>query len=93
MVENRLAPEISEKLAGRWEPGKSVTLAAGTYVVRVAQPLGVLAMYLLEPESDDGIVAWDVAGRSSGAAGSAPVIRLATAPRVAMTAVPRANSP
>ena len=81
------------RLVGRWEPGTPAALAAGTYVVRVAQPLGVLAMYLLEPESDDGIVAWDIAGRSSGSAGSAPVIRLATAPRVAMQAVPRANSP
>ena len=80
------------RLAGRWEP-RAVTLDAGTYLVRVAQPLGVLAMYLLEPESDDGIVAWDVALRSSGAAGTAPVIRLASAPPVAMTAVPRANSP
>jgi hypothetical protein len=81
------------RLVGRWESGKPVTLAAGTYVVRVAQPLGVLAMYLLEPESDDGLVAWDVGGRSSGSAGTAPVIRLATAPPVAMTAMPRANSP
>jgi hypothetical protein len=55
--------------------------------------LGILAAYLLEPESDDGIVAWDIAGRSSGAAGSAPVIRLATELRAAMTAMPRANSP
>ena len=76
------------RLVGRWESGTPVTLAAGSYVVRVAQPSGVLAMYLLEPESDDGLVAWDVAGRSSGAAGTAPVIRLATAPSVAMTPVP-----
>ncbi len=80
------------RLVGRWEP-RPVTLSAGTYVVRVGQPLGVLAMYLLEPESDDGIVAWDVGDRSSGANGSAPVIRLATQPPVAMTTVPRANSP
>jgi len=76
------------RLVGRWESGTPVTLAAGSYVVRVAQPSGVLAMYLLEPESDDGLVAWDVAGRSSGAAGTAPVIRLATAPSVALTPVP-----
>ena len=81
------------RLVGRWETGKPVTLAAGTYVVRVAQPLGVLAMYLLEPESDDGLVAWDVGGRSSASVGTAPVVRLATSPPVAMTAVPRANSP
>ena len=32
----------------------------GTYLVRTAQPLGVLAMYLLEPASDDGFVDWNV---------------------------------
>jgi hypothetical protein len=81
------------RLVGRWEAGQPASLAAGTYLVRVAQPLGIVAMYLLEPESDDGIVAWDVGGRSSGATGSAPVVRLATEPRVAMTRLPRANSP
>jgi hypothetical protein len=64
-----------------------VDLAAGTWIVPVAQPLAVVAMYLLEPESDDGIVAWDIGGRSSGAAGTAPFIRLATAPPVPMTPV------
>jgi hypothetical protein len=79
------------RLVGRWEAGRPVALAAGTVVVRVAQPLGVLAMYLLEPESDDGLVAWDVGARSSGRV--PPVIRLATQPPVAMTPQPRANSP
>jgi hypothetical protein len=65
-----------------------VQLVAGTYVVPVAQPLGVLAMYLLEPESDDGIVAWDIGGRSSGGAGTGPVIRLASPVAVSMIAVP-----
>jgi hypothetical protein len=32
---------------------------AGTYFVRTSQPLGLLAAYLLEPESDDGLVAWN----------------------------------
>ena len=31
----------------------------GTILVRTAQPLGYLAAYLLEPESDDGLVAWN----------------------------------
>ncbi|MBC7363947.1 MAG: M14 family metallopeptidase, partial [Candidatus Aminicenantes bacterium] len=31
----------------------------GTMMVRTAQPLGYLAAYLLEPESDDGLVAWN----------------------------------
>lgn len=44
-------------LDGRFE---STTLAAeaGWYVVRTAQPLGVLAFHLLEPESQDGAAAW-----------------------------------
>jgi hypothetical protein len=32
---------------------------AGTYLVRLAQPLGRLAAYLLEPESDDGLLVWN----------------------------------
>lgn len=31
----------------------------GTLVVRMAQPLGNLAAYLLEPESDDGLLVWN----------------------------------
>lgn len=31
----------------------------GTYFVRTSQPLGLLAAYLLEPESDDGLVSWN----------------------------------
>ena len=31
----------------------------GTLVVRTAQPLGRLAAYLLEPESDDGLLVWN----------------------------------
>jgi len=34
-------------------------LPAGTLVVSTAQPLGALAASLLEPESDDGLVAWN----------------------------------
>ncbi len=32
----------------------------GTLLVRMAQPLGNLAAYLLEPESDDGLLVWNV---------------------------------
>jgi hypothetical protein len=31
----------------------------GTILVRCAQPLGILANYLLEPESDDGLATWN----------------------------------
>ncbi len=32
---------------------------AGTVIIPTAQPLGRLAAYLLEPESDDGLLAWN----------------------------------
>ncbi len=32
---------------------------AGSWIVPVAQPLGTLAVYLLEPESEDGLAAWN----------------------------------
>jgi hypothetical protein len=54
------------RLDGRWVfTPQTVTLPAGTAIVRTAQRLGVLAMYLLEPESDDGLVAWDIGARST----------------------------
>jgi hypothetical protein len=36
-----------------------VTLAAGTAMVAMDQPLGRLAFYLLEPRADDGFVNWN----------------------------------
>jgi hypothetical protein len=32
---------------------------AGTVVVRTAQPLGSLIAYLLEPQSNDGLMTWN----------------------------------
>ncbi len=41
-----------------------VTLPAGTAVVRLDQPLGRLAFYLLEPRSDDGLTNWNFLDRA-----------------------------
>ena len=46
------------KLKGQYTAEKA-TLPAGTRIVRLAQPLGLLAAYLLEPESDDGLTDWN----------------------------------
>ena len=35
------------------------TATRGALVIRTAQPLGSLAAYLLEPESDDGFLVWN----------------------------------
>jgi hypothetical protein len=48
------------RISGSWGTPSTQTLPAGTIVVRTGQPLGILATYLLEPESDDGFVDWNV---------------------------------
>jgi hypothetical protein len=48
------------RIDGSWGAPEQRTLPAGTYVVRTGQPLGILALYLLEPASDDGFVDWNV---------------------------------
>jgi hypothetical protein len=44
-------------LSGAWT-AETLRLPAGTREVTLTQPLGRLAFYLLEPRSDDGLVAW-----------------------------------
>jgi hypothetical protein len=48
----------SVKVTGQYDQ-KKIRFEPGTYLVRTSQPLGLLAAYLLEPESDDGLVAWN----------------------------------
>lgn len=62
-------------LAGSWGAPDPRTLPVGTYIVRTAQPLGILAMYLLEPASDDGFVDWNVLDPWVGER-SFPVVRI-----------------
>jgi hypothetical protein len=55
----------------------------GTFVVRTAQPLGRLAAYLLEPESDDGLLVWnffdrDIVSQWGRGAQTYPVYKLLT---------------
>jgi hypothetical protein len=38
---------------------KEMAFPAGTYFVSTAQPLANVAAYLLEPESDDGLIVWN----------------------------------
>ena len=46
------------KLTGQYR-NETITFPAGSILVRAAQPLGTLAAYLLEPESDDGLTSWN----------------------------------
>ncbi len=48
---------------------------AGTYLVRLSQPLGVLIFQLLEPESSDGVVAWGWVSRSLRVGSTYPILK------------------
>ncbi len=49
------------KLQGKLET-LSVRARVGDYLVRTAQPLGILVFHMLEPESTDGLCAWGFLG-------------------------------
>jgi dipeptidyl-peptidase-4 len=48
----------TNKVTGEWKP-ENRTFAPGTYLIPTAQPLGNLAAYLLEPQSDDSMLLWN----------------------------------
>ena len=48
---------------------------AGSYVVSTDQPLGLLAAYLLEPASEDGIVTWNLLDRELAPRAAYPILR------------------
>ncbi len=62
------------RLTGSWRTER-VTVPAGSYFVRVDQPLGTLAVYLLEPQSDDGLVTWNYFDRQLRSGGTYPVFK------------------
>ncbi len=62
------------ELFGTWRTEQR-TLPAGTVRVDVAQPLGRLAFYLLEPRSDDGLVNWALLNRYLEG-GEYPIVRV-----------------
>jgi hypothetical protein len=68
------------RLAGRWV-SEQRQLRAGSYIVKTSQPLGLLAVYLLEPEGDDGLVTWNSFDTALKVGAAYPVLRLMTDPR------------
>jgi hypothetical protein len=66
----------------------TATAAPGAFLVRTAQPLGILAFHLLEPESLDGAAAWSYLGETFPTGSIFPVIKLSAPPKVAADRVP-----
>jgi hypothetical protein len=75
-------------LHGRWLAPRTISLAKGSYLVRTGQPLGALAVYLLEPESDDGLVTWNTLDAVLRDGAEFPIVRVTRAPTVSSKAVP-----
>ena len=67
------------RVEGRWQRADA-RLAAGTNVVRFGQPLGVVATYILDPRSDDGLVAWNIGNRVANNQLTLSPVRLASPP-------------
>jgi hypothetical protein len=65
----------SIRLEGRWSPGHPALTASRWKLVRTAQPLGVLAAYLLEPTSEDGIVTWNLLDDELSPGKAYPILR------------------
>jgi hypothetical protein len=62
-------------LKGHWERGVQSFLT-GSFIVSTAQPLGPLIVYLLEPESDDGLATWNFFDAHLQKGGRYPVRRI-----------------
>jgi hypothetical protein len=74
---------------GRWSTeATDTTVVAGWYQVPTDQPLGLLAAYLLEPASEDGLLTWNLFDRELQAHNPYPILRVRAAPRLPVSAVP-----
>lgn len=63
------------RLEGAFE-AERFTVPKGSYLVRTAQPLGLLAFHLLEPESLDGVAAWGLLDRALAVGRSYPLAKI-----------------
>jgi hypothetical protein len=63
------------QLTGRWHRERR-TLPAGSYLASSSQPLGIVAMYLLDPESDDGLTTWNVFDARLSRGAAFPILRV-----------------
>ncbi|HEU5041524.1 MAG TPA: hypothetical protein VFT84_11910, partial [Gemmatimonadales bacterium] len=63
------------EIEGRWAAGAPERLEAGWFLVDTDQPLGTFAGYLLEPESEDGVVTWNVVEPAPAPHSTYPIAR------------------
>jgi hypothetical protein len=68
------------QIKGTWQRGMQ-GLPPRSFIVSTAQPRGVLIVYLLEPESDDGLATWNFFDQDLKKGGRYPVTRIFDLPR------------
>jgi hypothetical protein len=74
---------------GRWAgETRDTAITAGWYLISTAQPLGILAAYLLEPASEDGVVTWNLLDREIQPGTTYPILRLRSRPPIPVITVP-----
>lgn len=77
------------QVEGRWtDESRDTSTTAGWYLVPATQPLGVLAAYLLEPASEDGVVTWNLLDREIAPGTSYPILRLRSRPLLPAVTLP-----
>ncbi len=66
---------LAQQLSGRYGPAQTADLEPGTVMVPMDQPLARVVFTLLEPRSDDGLVAWGLISGFLEAGGEYPIRR------------------
>jgi dipeptidyl-peptidase 4 len=69
-------PRTMKDVRGSWHDAATRTLPAGSYIVRAGQPYGLLAFYLLEPLSEDGLAQWSFYDDILAAGKEFPIVRI-----------------
>ena len=75
------------RVEGTWQ-AREGGAAPGWFFVPTSQRLGLLAAYLLEPESEDGFATWNHFDRDLRRGRDAPVLRVRQLPTVRATELP-----
>jgi hypothetical protein len=69
-------PRMMKDVGGKWSDPAARSLPAGTYIVRAGQPFGLLAFFLLEPMSEDGLAQWSFYDGILAAHSEFPIFRI-----------------
>ena len=67
------------RLTGAWRQERRA-LPRGAYLIPADQPFALLALHLLEPQSDDGLVTWNVLDPALRTGADYPIARLRAMP-------------